>query len=273
MSTAPKPIGELYEMASRTHSGAVREVNEDYCATFTTADCAGLVVADGVSSFHGGDTASRVAVEVTIAEFLAGDVALRPAKRLYRAVQRANIAVHDQALDVPELRSMATTLTALVLSQSELVAAHIGDCRLYLARGAEFRQLTRDHTVTAERSRLGILSKARAKHHPGRSTLTRCLGRDLMARVDQFRLTLLARDVLVVCSDGIHGVLDDPDIAQLSRSASAEQACQDLVDAANQRGAPDNVTAGVVRISEALSAARGSVGTLGALWRRFSSAG
>jgi PPM family protein phosphatase len=273
MSATSKPIGELYEIASCTHAGAVREVNEDYCATFTTDDCAGLVVADGVSSFNGGDTASRVAVEVTVATFLAGDAAQSLAKRLYRAVQRANIAVHDQALDVPELRSMATTLTAVVLSQGELVAAHIGDCRLYLSRGERFRQLTRDHTVSAERSRLGVLSKARAKNHPGRSTLTRCLGRDLMARVDQIQLRLFGRDVLVVCSDGIHAVLDDPDIAQLSRAVSASQACQDLVDAANHRGSPDNVTAAVVRISDALPVPRRATGPFGALWRRFSTPG
>ena len=258
-----------HELASRTHPGQVRELNEDSCATFAAADCEGLVVADGVSSFHGGDTASRVAVEVTIAAFLAEPSSLGVAKRLHRAVQRANIRVHDQALDEPELRSMATTLTALVLRGDQFYAVHVGDCRLYSLRAGQLRQLTRDHTVSAERMRLGILSKARAKNHPDRSTLTRCLGRELMCRVDRLSGSVGAGDVLLVCSDGIHGVLDDGEIAQLLRAASAVLACQRLIDAANERGASDNVTAAVVRVSDGLRVREQEPGLLAALWRRI----
>jgi serine/threonine protein phosphatase PrpC len=269
MSTALSPVTELFDIASRTHPGSVREVNEDHCATFYAEDCAGLIVADGVSSFNGGDTASRLAVETTQAAFLSQESSLPPAKRLYRAVQRANIAVHDLALTVPELRSMATTLTAVLLGPSGLYAAHVGDCRLYLLRANRLQQLSRDHTVAAERTRLGILSKARARHHPGRSTLTRSLGRELVARVDQFAALVAPDDVLMMCSDGIHNVLDDEELLHLCLAPTAEVACEQLVKVANQRGAPDNVTAAVARVSRAVPARPARRGLLGALNRRF----
>src|SRR5450432_1927357 len=113
---------------------------------------------------------------------------------------------------VPELRSMATTLTAVLLAPDELCTAHIGDCRLYRLRAGHLVQLTEDHTVSAERARLGIMSKARARNHPARSTLTRSLGRELIARVDQFTAPIEADDLLLVCCDGIHGILDDGEL-------------------------------------------------------------
>jgi PPM family protein phosphatase len=238
-----------FEVAALSHAGRVREANEDSCATFVNAVGVGLVVADGVSSFHGADEASRLAVEVTLQALFAQQDSVRLDKRLQRAVQEANIAIHNRALVVAELRSMATTLTAVVLAQGKLYGAHVGDCRLYLLRENALLQLTRDHTVAAERTRIGLLSKARARNHPGRSTLTRCVGRELIARVDRFTAPIYAEDVLVLCSDGLYNVLEDAEIARLSAAASAEIACRSLIEAANGRGSPDNVTVAVARVT------------------------
>jgi len=254
MSVAIGTPHELFDLASRTHPGMVREANEDHCATFCDEQCAGLVVADGVSGLHGGGTASRMAVDVTLEAFHSEAPSVRPAKRLFQAVQRANITVHDRALRDPELRSMATTLTAALLVQNDLYVAHIGDCRLYLLRDGELSQLTRDHTVSAERVRLGILSKSKARNHPARSTLTRGLGRELIARIDQLSTRIIERDVLLVCSDGIHAVLDDAELAHLCRGASADDICNDLIEAANRYGSPDNVSVAVARVQGKLPA-------------------
>ena len=242
--------GDWFELASRTHPGQVREVNEDDCATFGAGDCGVLIVADGVSSFDGGQTASRLAVQVTRQAFLAQEPTIGSAKRLFRAVQRANIAIHDLALVVPELRGMATTLTAAVLTKDEVSVVHVGDCRLYLYRNERLLQLSKDHTVTAERVRLGLLPKARASSHPGRSTLTRALGRELIARLDQFNRRVVKHDLFLVCSDGVHGLLGDAGIAGHCSIASAELVCSALIESANQHGAPDNVTAAVARITD-----------------------
>jgi protein phosphatase len=242
-------VSELFEIASCTDPGLVREANEDHCATFCADGCAGLVVADGVSGLAGAETASRLAVEVTRDSFLAQSTSTKPARRLFRAAQNANIAVHDLALVVPELRGMATTLTAAVLVRDELFAVHIGDCRLYLYRDGQLLQLSKDHTVAAERVRLGLLSKARAPTHHGRSVLTRGLGRELIARVDQISRKISERDLFIVCSDGVHGLLNDREIAGLCACGSAETLCAALIRSANERGAPDNVTAAVARVT------------------------
>jgi PPM family protein phosphatase len=242
-------LSELFDIASRTHPGAVRAENEDHCATFRDEQCAGLLVADGVSSLNGGATASRMAVETTLRVFRAEQASVPPDKRLLRAAQRANLAVHDAAMTTAGLHGMATTLTAVVLTGSALFASHIGDCRLYLLRAGSFRQLSRDHTVSAERVRLGVLSETRAKHHPARSTLTRCLGRELIARFDRINEKVMQHDVLMICSDGIHGLLSDSEMAELCVAPSANAVCEGLIEAANSRGSPDNVTAAVARIT------------------------
>jgi serine/threonine protein phosphatase PrpC len=232
----------------------VRELNEDCCVTFCLDDSAGLLVADGVSGENGGDTASRTAIEAAFAALRSEPGSLRPGKRVREAVQRANIAVYDLAQARPELRGMTTTLTAVLLEKNELHAAHVGDCRLYLLRGGRLLQLSRDHTVSAGRMRLGLLSKARARNHPGRARLTRGLGRGLVANIDQIRLRLVEHDLLLVCSDGIHGLLEDDEIASLCLAESAEEACKALIESANRQGSPDNVSAAIARVVGAVPA-------------------
>ena len=226
----------------------MREVNEDSCLTFCMDDSAGLLVADGVSGENGGDTASRTAVEAAFAALRSKRGALRPGRRVREAVQRANIAVYDLAQARPELRGMTTTLTAVLLERNELHAAHVGDCRLYLLRGGRLLQLSRDHTVSAGRVRLGLLSKARARNHPGRARLTRGLGRGLVANIDQIKLGIMEHDLLLVCSDGIHGLLEDDEIASICLAESAEEACKALIESANRQGSPDNVSAAIARV-------------------------
>jgi serine/threonine protein phosphatase PrpC len=232
----------------------VRELNEDCCVTFCLDDSAGLLVADGVSGENGGDTASRTAIEAAFGALRSEQGSLRPGRRVQDAVQRANIAVYDLAHARPELRGMTTTLTVVLLEKNELHAAHVGDCRLYLLRAGRLLQLSRDHTVSAGRMRLGLLSKARARNHPGRARLTRGLGRDLVANIDQIRLRVVEHDVLLVCSDGIHGLLEDDEIASLCLAESADAACNALIEAANRQGSPDNVSAAIARVVGAVPA-------------------
>jgi serine/threonine protein phosphatase PrpC len=237
------------EIAALSDAGTERGVNEDHCGTLIeSSTSAVVVVADGVSGQQGGETASHTAVNALLQAYREQDGALLPPKKLYRAAQRANIAVYDLATVVPELRGMATTLTALVIDRDEVSAVHVGDSRLYLIRAGRISQLTKDHTVPAERARMGLLSKERARTHKDRSTLTRCLGRELIAQVDRFATRVKQGDVLVTCSDGLYNVLDDEQIAKLAGGRTAPDACRALIDRANERGAPDNVTAAIARV-------------------------
>ena len=230
----------------------MRERNEDHCASFHWDNGAGLLVADGVSGGRAGGTASQTAVEVCLAVLQSEEDTARPDSRLRHALQKANIAVHDLALSSAELRGMATTLTAVLLEKGELHAAHVGDCRLYLYRAGRLLPLTKDHTVTADRVRLGVMNQASAKRHPARSTLTRSLGQALIARSDSVRLRLAADDTILLCSDGIHGLLDDAELAAHCQQATADGACEALLEAATRRGAPDNISAAVAKISRLL---------------------
>ena len=236
-----------FDLAALTDIGTARSNNEDACGQLILSPKeALLVVADGVGGYDGGEVASEMAVEVTLAAYRESNPSLGPSKRLQRAVQRANIEIHNRSLAVPELRRMATTITAAVVADGVLSAVHVGDCRLYLIRGSRIQQMTKDHTVIGERVRLGLISEKEARKHPERSALSRCLGRELIVSIDRLTMPLRRGDRIVVCSDGLHGTLEDHDIDTLSRGLDAEEACRRLISEANARGANDNVTAALL---------------------------
>lgn len=242
---APEPA---FELALITDTGTTRSGNEDSCGQLVeNGSTVVFLVADGVGGYEGGEIASAMAVEVTLEAFSASASDLAIAKRLHRALQQANIEIHNRALTVPELRRMATTATAVAVSLSEgmLYGAHCGDCRLYLVREGKIAQLTRDHTVIAERARMGLISADRARNHPDRSALSRSIGQDLIPSIDRITTPLQRHDRLVVCSDGLWSVLSDAEIESFSRAESAEAACRRMIETANARGTPDNLTAGV----------------------------
>jgi serine/threonine protein phosphatase PrpC len=242
------PPAYAFEAAALTDAGTERARNEDSCACLVQSPTAGVMaVADGVSSYPAGDVASSTAIEAVLRAFRQ-PAALRLDRRLRRAVQQANIGVYDLAVVVPELRGMATTLTALAIDRGQLAAAHVGDCRLYLIRGGRCTQLTKDHTVTGERVRLGLLSEKRALHHPDRSVLTRSVGRELIVAIDLITTSLVQGDVLILCSDGLYNVLDEAQMEGLVRGRQAGEACRALIERANQRGTVDNLTAAVLRM-------------------------
>jgi protein phosphatase len=241
--------GPTVTFATRTDEGTERRGNEDACGAHVEGPLHVLVaVADGVGGEEGGEIASRTAIDVTLQAYRESPPTWSPAKRLYRAVQQANIDIHDRALVVTELRRMATTLTAVVVDGGMAHAAHVGDSRLYLVRGGRLVQKTKDHTVAGARRRVGLISAAAAKAHPERSTLTRSLGRELIAAVDRLAFPLADGDTLLVCSDGLYNVLDEAELLAGCADADAETACRTLIDRANAVGAPDNVTAAIVKV-------------------------
>jgi len=249
MPATANEVLHTFELDALSSTGNARTDNEDYHSVSVEDGVGLVVVADGVSGLEGGEVASRTAVETALKAYREQPKSLSPSKRLYRAVQQANIAVYDLAVVVPELRGMATTLTALVIDRGQITTMHVGDCRLYLIRGSEIRQLTKDHTVAAQRVRLGLVKKERLSTHPDRSVLTRNLGRELIAAVDQITTRVAGGDALLVCSDGLYNVLQDSEMAELCCAHPPKAACEALISRANERGTPDNLTAAVVRIT------------------------
>jgi PPM family protein phosphatase len=246
-SDAPsETTARAFDLALVSDVGTNRQNNEDACGSHEESEkCVVFAIADGVGGYEGGEIASAQAIEVTLSAFRESPTAWGPAKRLHRAVQRANIEIHNRALTVPELRRMATTLTAAVVNDGVLHAAHVGDCRIYHIRRGRVRQISKDHTVVQERVRMGLMSAARARHHPERSALSRCLGHELIVAVDRITLPLEQNDQLLVCTDGLYSVIEDHELGQLTRSVDAATACRRLVDIANKRGTADNLTVAI----------------------------
>jgi PPM family protein phosphatase len=240
------PILPAFELAILSDIGTNRSTNEDAFGRWDE-DAASTVfaIADGIGGYEGGEIASAMAVEITLLAYRENPLSWGPAKRLYRAVQRANIEIYNRALAVPELRRMGTTLTAAVISAGVLHGAHVGDCRLYLIRSGKIRQITKDHTVVQERHRMGLISSENARSHPERSALSRSLGRELIVSVDSITLPLLQYDRVILCSDGLYTVLDDAELERSLRGLDAATGCQRLIDMASERRTADNLTVAV----------------------------
>ncbi|MDB4981738.1 MAG: protein serine/threonine phosphatase [Myxococcales bacterium] len=231
------PRGERAEVADYalevgmlSEGGRKHPVNEDHCGQLRVdATTVLVVVADGVSTSPAGDTASRMAVEITLRAFREQDPRTRIDLRLARAVQKASIEIYDLAVVVPELRGMATTVTAVIVTRGRMLAAHVGDSRLYLVRGERTLQLTKDHTGR-------------------KSGPSRTVGRELLVAIDRLSRPLQQNDVLVICTDGLYNVVPDRDLGLLVTGLAPDDACRALVDAAVARQSHDNTTAAVIRL-------------------------
>ena len=140
-------------------------------------------------------------------------------------------------------------------------AAHVGDCRLYLARRGRVSQMTKDHTMVGERVRMGLMSAASARNHPERSILSRSLGRELIVSLDRLSMPLVQNDRLLLCSDGLYNALEDHEIGHMLQPDDAAASCKALVDAANARGTADNLTAAVFIMRGATPFAESATGT------------
>ena len=251
------PIGMKLEFAQISDRGRVREGNEDYLghvepATPQQARAQGwlFAVADGVGGHDLGEVASHAAVESLLAGFREAASWESHVALLGRLVQSANRSVVDAGHAAgPGQKSMATTLVACALRYDRATVAHVGDSRCYLIRRGEVTLLTRDHTVANEHVRLGILSREEADEASTRHLLSRSLGSELFVNVDVAEHQVLVGDVLLLCTDGLHGSVNPSDMAGVvGASPSLEVAAQRLVEIANQRDGSDNISLQLIRV-------------------------
>ena len=232
-------------MGAATDVGRVREGNED---AYLVDDSMGLVaVADGMGGHRAGEVASATALEALRAAITAG----RPIRE---AIEDANDAVHGKSLTDPNLRGMGTTLTAGTLTpDGTLLVGHVGDSRAYLLHDGELRQLTVDHSLVEELVRDGRLTADEAAVHPQRSIITRALGVDESVEVDLYPVELEPGDRLLLCSDGLTGMVPPELIgAELRGEDDPARAAADLVDIANAAGGEDNITVVIVAVVDDL---------------------
>lgn len=247
--------GVAVEFFQAADVGCARANNEDAVGFWPWGDGHLFAVADGLGGHDAGEVASALALEVLARETGRAPGAGAGAKHLKRAVQQANLEIYQKAITVPELRRMGTTLTASLLSGGGLVAAHVGDSRLYLLRDGALAQLTKDHTAVWEQVEYGILSPEEAARHPGRHALTRYLGHNLIAAVDIITMGLESGDVLVQCSDGVHDVLPEAELTDALRMKPPEAACREIVRRCLDAGGADNMSVQVAAVVSCVAAA------------------
>ena len=245
------------EFAELSDTGRSRERNEDFLGHVLPVSPAQVhsqgwlfALADGLGGHEHGEVASRLAIETILASFRKLPKGVMHASLLPRLVQEANAAVYD-AGHVKQSRgpSMGSTLIACALRFDSAVIAHVGDSRGYLFRGGALRALTRDHTMADEQMRLGILSRKQSAKDESRHMLTRSLGTDLFVAADTITVNVLPGDLLLLCSDGLHGYVADTSIQRILKAQSSiGDAAQALVAAANDTGGHDNVSVQLIRI-------------------------
>lgn len=240
--------------ALRTDVGRVRSENQDHAAMTSDKESRAavpggqlLIVADGMGGHRGGATASRLAAETIKSQYL-GSESRDVATVLAEALARANARIFSESQSNADLQGMGTTASALVLRDNQTWFAHVGDSRIYLLRGDELRQLTDDHSLVASMMREGLLTPQEAATHPRRNVLQRSMGVSEQVEID-VRGPMAARegDVFILCSDGLHGVVNEGELREVAR-LPVDAAADEFIRLALERGAPDNVTVIVARI-------------------------
>ena len=228
---------------ARSDVGCVRSHNEDSYLVASPLFC----VCDGMGGHAAGEVASAIAVE-TIAKT---GPKTADAAQLGAAIEAANAAIIEAAVNGVGRPGMGCTATAAVVDGTTLAIAHVGDSRAYLLHEGTLIRVTRDHSYVEELVDAGEITADEARVHPNRSVITRALGSDPAMYADHFTLNIEEGDRLILCSDGLSSMIPDGEIERVAQQSSTAQICTDnLVDAALAAGGGDNVTVVVVDITD-----------------------
>ena len=236
----------MLEAFSLSDKGCVRANNEDYC--FIDAERGLYVLADGMGGAKAGEHASRIAVE-TVAEIIRLSPQ-RDSEVLIRATEEANRRVLDAAHNDPTLEGMGTTLVAALELKEELAITSVGDSRAYMLDDKGLNVITDDQTWVNEVGRPLGLDEESLRHHPMRHVLTMAIGASSPLTINHYRVPMAKGNLVLICSDGLHGVLEAPQMEQIlhgNGDGSLEDRCRNLIDAAKHAGGPDNVTVVLIR--------------------------
>lgn len=236
-----------------TDVGIVRSDNQDSVYSEILAEECGLfIVADGMGGHLGGKTASSMAIDIisrTINEKF--DVCLKSneIKRLLTgSVSEANSLIYKKSLTDPEFEGMGTTLVVMLISGNTMYTVSVGDSRAYVYNEGRMYQITNDHSLVADLVSKGVLSHEEAKLHPQKNVITRAVGSEEDVFSDYFETNLTSGNVVIACSDGLHNLLSDAEIARVI-SDDEENPANKLISLANERGGNDNITVIAVKIT------------------------
>ena len=262
-------LTQTLEIATCTDPGMVRSHNEDSIAADPSN---GLVVlADGMGGYNAGEVASGMATTVIVTEMRQILANARPyevdqknneeiAARLVREqVLKANSSIYQAAQSQPQYAGMGTTLIVCLFYDNRVSVAHLGDSRVYLQRGEEFKQVTRDHSLLQEQIDAGLITPEQAKHAAHKNLVTKALGIDPSVEPEIHEYPVKPGDIYLLCSDGLCDMVEDEDIGMTLQALGGNLTlcAQQLVQMANDNGGRDNVSVILVRVLREYPAARG----------------
>ncbi len=242
-----------YEFCTRTDPGLARENNEDSIAVDEPARLG--VLADGMGGYNAGEIASGMAttfIKSELGRWLSQAGRHANAREVRRAmeicVDNANRSIFNAANSNPQYSGMGTTLVLGVFQDDRLMLGHIGDSRCYRLRGADFVQITKDHSLLQEQIDAGLITPEQAATSSNKNLVTRALGVEdaVLLEVNEHRVE--AGDIYIMCSDGLSDMVDDEGIARiLGGDAALEHKAGQLIDMANANGGRDNISVLVVQ--------------------------
>ena len=240
-----------------SHPGKIRPNNEDAVGSYIPPTRSKVrshgylfALADGVGSSDHGEVAAATAISVVLRDFAKAQEDAMLSTLLPYLMQQANSAIYHRMLSPRYLnKKMATTLLLCALRYDQAIVSHVGDSRCYLIRGGRPRLITQDHTVLNEQKRNGVLSPRQVEEMEDNQELARSLGPDILVTADTAVFNLMAGDVLVLCTDGLHRVLTDSEIAAVaSKKKGAGEIARDLVSRAVTLDGSQNTTVQVILI-------------------------
>ena len=245
---------------AKSDIGITRQENQDsYGITEAEGEYLLAVVCDGMGGVVGGKTAAKLAVKTYLERFSFFYSERRDAtdsltsfdiRRIFsNSVYSANKAVCEKSESEEALRGMGTTLTSAMIYKNSLYTANVGDSRIYLIRGEEITQITKDNSYVQELLDKGLIDEQEARCHPRRNLITKALGVASEVEPDFSSLTLEEGDVILLCSDGLTNALSDEEIASvINEKDSLEEKGKRIIDKANQKDGEDNVTVVLIKI-------------------------
>lgn len=250
--------------AGLSDTGLQRDTNED---CYAIDNSLGLyIVADGMGGHSAGEVASKVAVQIIQKNIISwitknvredelfdfpDDTLCTRGNYILSSIKLANRVIYEMSREYDEYKGMGTTIGVLAIMPSTVIAANVGDSKIYLIRGNTIEPLSKDHNMVAEQLEMGLISEEEAKVSPLRHVLTRNLGSLETVNADVFEIEPMSNDSFLLCTDGLTDLVSDEEImAIIKEGDDPEHICQLLVAEANERGGHDNTTVSLISIDQ-----------------------
>lgn len=239
-----------------THIGQVRSSNQD--SICLAPEHRLFAVADGMGGHNGGDIASQMSVKILPEFFNENSSTMEPTDLLANSIKHVNESIYEHGQKNKELKGMGTTIVSILVEKDKVFLGNIGDSRAYMIKKNRLFQLTKDHSLVQEKLNLGIYTREKAKNDPQKNVLVKTVGFEPNVEPDIYQYKFAANDLFLLCSDGLHGKVSDPDIlfvvnkylqANEPTQEILDQITQELIDQANANGGQDNISVILVSVA------------------------